>query len=106
MKRREVKELRAIAIERINVLLDMADRAAIGGDLDKADRYVEMARSIGMRTNVRIPREKKRRFCKYCYAYLLPGRTSKVRVNSKSGRVEVTCIKCERIMYYPCKRLH
>ncbi|MDI6718456.1 MAG: ribonuclease P [Methanomicrobiales archaeon] len=57
-----------------------------------SDRCVALARSIAMKHRVRIPRPLKRQFCRRCSAFLVPGRTSRVRVHR--GRVVITCLRC------------
>lgn len=100
-RRKSKEEQKEIAMERIEILFNLADDFALSGNVKKADVYVELARKIAMRYNLRIPREYKRKFCKYCYKYLLPSVTSTVRINPKEHRVEVKCLKCGRSMFYP-----
>ena len=84
-----------IARERIELLMREADSAALGGRMDLADRYVELARRIGMRYNVSVPTAFRRRLCRGCYHYLLPGVTSRTRLNR--GRSVTTCLRCGHI---------
>ena len=88
-----------IAKERIQILFSQAGKTQ---DIKLASRYVQLARKIGMRYNVRIPKGLKRRFCKYCYAFLKPGITSQQR--TKDGIVRVKCFNCGKIIRYPIKR--
>ena len=88
-----------IARERMELLIEQADRAALAGRMDLADRYVDMARRVGMRYNVRFHPFHRRRFCKACYRYLLPGSTSRTRMNR--GRVVTTCLRCGHVMRRP-----
>jgi len=97
IKKRQVK----IAIERIERLFEEAEKAALEGDIEFANEYVINARRISIRHNIPIPRELKRKFCKYCYHYLLPGVTSMVRINSNEKRVEIKCLNCGKRIYYP-----
>lgn len=101
-KRKKPADQIAIAKERIVILFQQAEKKAILGELDLADRYVEIARKIGMRYNVRIPKDLKRRFCKNCYSYLLPGLTCRQRM--KKGIVTIHCLQCNKIMRYPVKK--
>ncbi len=41
---------------------------------------------------IRIPLDEKRKLCRSCYAYLVPGQTSTVR--TRKGRVIVRCSAC------------
>ena len=88
-----------IARERMDLLIEQADVAAHAGKMDLADRYVDMARRIGMRYNVRFQSAHRRRFCKACYRYLLPGSTSRTRMNRH--RVVTTCLRCGHVMRRP-----
>ncbi len=92
-----------IALERIKILFTEAQKAAVRKKYNFANRYVEIARKISMRYNVRIPKDLKRRYCKYCYSYLIPGVNSTVRLNPKTKTVEVKCLNCGKVMRYPYK---
>ncbi len=104
VKMRRKGEEGEVAEERIKILFKLAEESALKNDLEKADDYVKKARKIGMKTRVKVPRELKRKFCKYCYAYLLPGKTSQVRINSQEKKVVVKCKNCGRGMYFPYLR--
>ncbi|MEM2918184.1 MAG: ribonuclease P [Candidatus Altiarchaeota archaeon] len=106
MIRKKGKEIqRQIALERIKILFGLAEKVALQEeDLELANNYVKKARAIAMRCNARIPSMLKRKFCKFCHIYLLPGRTSKVRINSAKKRVSVQCLNCKREMYFPYVR--
>lgn len=101
-KRRRKGEERAIARERIRILFDEAERAALDDRLDRADRYVELARAIGMRYQVPIPPDLKPFMCRRCGAYLLPGRTSRVR--TRGDRVATTCLRCGHVRRVPFQK--
>lgn len=88
-----------IAKERMDLLMQQADLAALDGKMDLADRYVDLARRVGMRYNVRFRPEHRRKFCKACYRYLLPGSTSRTRLNR--GRSVTTCLRCGHVMRHP-----
>ncbi len=90
---------RRIALERMVVLFGLAEKEALQGHAPRARRYVDLARKIGMRYNVRVPPEFKRRFCKECLAYFVPGVNARVRVGR--GRVVVTCLACGAIQRLP-----
>lgn len=100
-KRKKGQE-RRIARERIDELFRLAEVEALKDNRERANRYVDLARRIGMRYNVRLPSEHKRRMCKECHAYLLPPKTSRVRVGG--SRVVTTCLSCGAIMRFPYVR--
>jgi ribonuclease P protein subunit RPR2 len=95
-KGRRTKNMIGIARERIDILFEFAERERARGRYGRLDRYVELARKIGMRYNVRIPAEYKRRFCKHCYSYLLPGKTAEFRTRNKF--IVIHCNKCGGLM--------
>jgi len=91
---------RKIALERIEHLFKEAEKA-FKGDSKLSDRYVKLARKIGMKYKVKLPSKYKRRFCKHCYTYLKPGVNCRVRLNEKS--VTYFCHACKRFMRIPYK---
>ncbi len=102
--RKDKDEQKEIASERIQRLFELADEEAKNKNLELATKYVKSARSISMRFRVRIPKEQKVRMCKFCYGYMKPGINSRTRLNSKLKRVEVECLNCNRMMYFPYSR--
>jgi len=90
------------ALEGRTTLFGVAEGEALQRHAGRARRYVELARRIGMRYNVRVPAPFKRSFCKKCLAFLLPSVSARVRVGR--GRVVVTCITCGAVQRYPYRR--
>ena len=86
-----------IARERIAILFDEAEKAA-KENKDRAKRYVQLARKIGMRYNVRIPHDLKRKYCRYCHNMLLDSRR-----RLKKGVLVVECKSCGASLHYPYK---
>ncbi|MCI4371066.1 MAG: ribonuclease P [Thermoplasmata archaeon] len=101
-KRRQRGMERRIAGERMAVLFRLAESEALRRHALRARRYVELARRIGMRYNVRVPSPFKRSFCKECFAFLLPSVTSRVRIGG--GRVIVTCASCGAVQRFPYRK--
>lgn len=99
MRKKEREKVKKIAEERIEILLKLADERTKKGDFDLAKRYVELARKIAMKCNVRFKKEQKIKVCKKCSTYLLHSVTSRVRVYK--GRVIITCLNCGSIKRYP-----
>jgi len=89
--------IQRIAKERIYELFDLAEQS----DSEYSDKYVNLARKISMRYKVPIPKELKRRFCKHCYRFFVPGVNLRVRVNEKG--VIYTCLSCNKQSRYPIK---
>ena len=87
-----------VASERIERLQELARAAARDGEDDRARRYVRRARRIAERNRLSLPERFKRFSCDACDAYLVPGRTARVR--TQSGHVVVTC-DCGEHARYP-----
>jgi len=92
-----------IAKERIQILFNLAEKE-LKKHPERSKRYVELARKISLRYNVRLPKELKRKFCKNCSSLLVPSITSKVRIDSKRKAITIKCLNCEKIYRYPYKR--
>jgi ribonuclease P protein subunit RPR2 len=96
--------IKEIAFERIRILLRLA-KNTFPKDRDLAKRYVELARRIGMKAGVRLPREEKLFICKGCGSLLVPGVNSRVRTRSDLGTtVLITCLDCGTKKRYPTVR--
>ena len=81
-----------MALDRIRKLFLRADRE-FKKHPKRSNRYVELARKIAMRYNVQIPKSLKRRFCKRCYRYLVPGVNCQVRTRAGQRAVIVKCLE-------------
>lgn len=85
-----------IAKERIAILLIEAVKV-FDERPDLAKRYFTLAKKIGMRYNVSLPGDMKRKFCKKCDAYMPEG------WRFKKGRASIKCQNCGHKMVYPYK---
>jgi len=100
--RRSKQEERAIARERIARLLALADEATREGTPERATRYVHLARRVGMKYVVRLSPAQRRRVCRRCEAFLVPGKTSRVRL--REGKVAQTCLACGTVRRFGYSR--
>ncbi len=98
-KGRRTKEMVNIARERIEILFSLAEEEALNGRMGRANRYVHLARKIGMRYNVRVPRKYRMYYCRKCDSFLLPGGSAEFRLNN--GKITVTCKNCGNIYRHP-----
>jgi len=89
-----------IAKERIEILLDLAKKE-FKNHPERSKKYVELARKIGKRYNVRLTKEQKRNFCKKCNQLLIPNETSETIIDSRKKVVNIKCINCSYIYKYP-----
>ena len=90
-----------IAKERIEILFSLAEKE-FKKHPERSRRYIELARKIGLRYNVRLLQEQKRNFCKNCNTLLKPT-TSKVRLDKSTKTINVICLNCNKISRYPYK---
>jgi ribonuclease P protein subunit RPR2 len=102
VQRRRKGSERKIANERIEILFRLAEREALRGNSTRANRYASLAAKIGMRYNVRLPREFKRRYCRKCHVFLVPGKNCRVRISR--GKVTTTCGECGDVRRIPYVR--
>lgn len=83
-----------VAAERISDLFALAEKEAASGHGSLADRYVALARRIGMRYNVRLLAQYRELYCRGCSRFWIEGRT--VRTRLRDGRRVRTCLNCGR----------
>jgi len=91
-----------IAKERIQILFDLAKKE-FKTHPERSKRYIQLLRKIGLRYNIRLPKEIKRSFCKNCNSLLIPGLSSEVRLNKRTKSVNIRCKNCNKIYRYPYK---
>jgi ribonuclease P protein subunit RPR2 len=98
--RSKKKSFQKTAQTRINELFDEAEKL-FELKPEYANNCVELARKISLRYKVPFSKEQKLRFCKNCKSYLLPSKTSRLRVSE--GKIKVLCLKCKHIHRYRYK---
>ncbi|MFA4886696.1 MAG: hypothetical protein WC595_00645 [Candidatus Nanoarchaeia archaeon] len=85
-------KLKETALDKVKTLFtEAAKRPA------KANRYVELARTIAMKINLKIPRELKIKYCKHCNTYF---KQDNYRVRTKDGWIIYTCFSCKKYSKY------
>lgn len=87
-----MKNSKKLALEKIKILFKEAEL-----NKEKADRYVKLARKIGMKINLPLPKEFKRKFCKHCNNYFKSGN---YRVRTRNKMVVYYCLNCKKYMKY------
>jgi len=75
-------------LDEIKLLLEKASK---NERLSK--RYVKKAKNIAMHFKIKLPREIKRSFCKYCLAFFKNG-NYKVRTSKK--KLVIQCLECKK----------
>ena len=89
-----------IAKERVQILFKQAEDN-FSKNKSLANRYITLARKVAMKVKIRIPLELKRKFCKHCYKFLMPGINSRVR--TRDGKVIISCFECKKFTRIPVK---
>ncbi|MBI1935551.1 ribonuclease P [Candidatus Woesearchaeota archaeon] len=89
-----------IAKARIKFLFDEA-KESFRKDSKLSDKYIKLARRIAMRYKLRLPSELKKRICKNCHKFLVPGINCRVRIHKH--RIIYFCMSCRHYMRYPVK---
>jgi ribonuclease P protein subunit RPR2 len=89
-----------IARERIEILFELA-KNELKGHPERARRYVELARKIGLRYNLRLSKEKKRLFCKKCNTLLYIGETAKEVKKNLPNLKFIKCLNCGELKKIP-----
>ena len=90
----------AIAKKRIGFMFRQA-KESFHKDSDLSDKYVKMARRISMKYKIKLQPELKKRFCKNCHKYLMPGVNCRVRIHKH--RVIYYCFNCKHYMRHQIK---
>ena len=105
MKKREKRSLSLekvkIARERIDILFSLAEKE-LEKNPERSRRYIELARNIGKRCNVRLTKGQKRKFCKNCNQLLIPKKTSKIKVDSQKKIIKIRCMNCGSVYRRLC----
>jgi ribonuclease P protein subunit RPR2 len=87
-----------IALERMEILLNLADEE-FSLHPERSHRYVEMARKIATKYNLKMPSSWRGRFCRNCYKFLKPGSNCQIRLYD--SMVNIKCLECGEIMRKP-----
>ena len=89
-----------IAEKRIKFLFQQA-KEHFKQDSKLSDKYIKLARRIVMKYKVKLTSEMKKRFCKNCHKYLVPGVNCRIRLHKH--RLIVYCFACKHFMRHPIK---
>jgi ribonuclease P protein subunit RPR2 len=97
------KDTKKIALERINILFEQADKT-YRTDQKRAQRYADLARRIATRNRVHLPPDLRRRICRSCKTYLNPlNSTTRIR-QKREPHIATTCKNCGHINRHPLRR--
>lgn len=92
---KDSEKIKAIALERIKQLF-----AAAFESKDLAKRYVIMARKIAMKSNLRLPSNLKRKFCRNCNSFF---NSKNSRIRTREGKLIYYCLECKKFTRIPIR---
>jgi len=85
---------RLIASERMNILLNLA-KQTLRTNPERAQHYFQLARRLGMRYKIRLPRQFRGLICRNCKRLIVPGVNARVRLQQRrEPHVAITCLEC------------
>jgi RNase P subunit RPR2 len=87
--------------EQVGAFFTAAEAAARAGDVAGAARQVWKARRLAMKNRVPLTAYKKR-YCRHCNAYWIPGKSVRVRLTGQ--KVVYYCLSCKRFARHPYVR--
>lgn len=96
--KKDHEKVKELALERIKRLFE----AASDSSNDLAKRYVTMARKIAMKSNLRLPSDLKRKFCRKCNSFFVIGKNCRVR--TREGKLIYYCLECKKFTRIPYKK--
>ena len=88
------KLIKSSVRQSIAKLMGEAGGAWAAGKPERAKRYAEMAMGLVRKHKVRLTEEQKRRFCRKCFAWWVPGDTVKLAFDKRHSVIRMTCAKC------------
>ncbi len=89
-----------IAKKRIKFLFKEAEES-FKKDQNLSDKHVQLARRLAMKYKIKLSSSLKKKFCKSCHSFLVPGINSRVRIHKH--RVIYYCYNCKHYIRHPLK---
>ena len=85
--------VKALAHKRIEKLLSLAVEEHPRNKA-RSNRYAQLAKQTATKYEIKLPHAYKKRICPQCGAFLVPGRTLKVRTTAKTRETLYICNEC------------
>ncbi len=100
MKKRAVtgKTQKEGALQQVRALFDAA-AIIFPKNPAEANRLTAKAHREVLRSKLKLPAVLKKRYCKSCRSFWMPGKTVRVRLGK--GRVVYSCLSCKKIQRMP-----
>jgi ribonuclease P protein subunit RPR2 len=91
----EMSSTKQITLQRIHTLFSLA-KEVIHENPELAQRYIQIARKIAMRTRMRLPKEYRSLVCRKCKRFILPGVNCRIRIQQRrEPHMVITCLHCD-----------
>lgn len=85
-------------LEKVNALFFLAENI-FPKSPEKANKLVAKARVLAMKSQFKLPSEFKRRFCRHCHSFLVPGKN--LRIRTREGKLVYFCTSCKKFWRKP-----
>jgi len=88
------KLIKSSVRQSIAKLMGEAESAWKSGKKGRPERYAKMAMDLVRKHKVRLTDEQKRRFCRKCFSWWVPGDTVKLIYDQRHHVIRMKCAKC------------
>lgn len=89
------KEQQRQAFSEITLILSKASEA-FEKKPELSHKYAKKARRMSLKYKLKLPLNIRRRICKNCFSFLVPGKN--LRVRTTRGHVTYYCLECKKFM--------
>ena len=91
------KQQQKLALAEIIAILSKA-ADVFGTKPELAHKYAKKSRRIALKYKLKLPSSLKRRICKNCFSFLVPGKN--LRARTTRGHVTYYCLECKKFMRF------
>ena len=89
-----------LALAEITDILNKA-KDVFDKNSELANKYAKKARRTALKYKIKLPVGLKRKICKNCHGFLVPGKN--LRVRTRKGHVVYYCLNCKKFMRFEYK---
>jgi len=87
-----LKQQKKLALAEISSIFNKA-KEVFDKKPDLANKYAKKARRMALKYKIKLPLKLKRRICKNCHGFLVPGKN--LRVRTHKGHMVYYCLNCK-----------
>lgn len=89
-----------IAEQRISQLINEAEKN-YSKHPERSHRYTDLIHKLKLKYKVKLTPEIKRRLCKKCHKFMVPGKNCRIRIHN--SRLVYTCAECGNVRRFDLK---